>query len=220
MTQVIDYHEDRPLVIGLTGGIGSGKSAAAKAFERLGVPRIDADRVARELVQPQQPALAQIIEEFGEKAGTLETGLDRQYMRQYVFSDDGARKRLEQILHPAIRAKMFQQALAQESHYVILEIPLLVENGLQDRVDRVLLVDCTVATQIQRVSRRDNENPNTIRALIAAQASREQRLAVAHDVILNEHSLDVLEECVTVLHDAYQKLDQSTVSQYPPIRLP
>ena len=210
----------RPILIGLTGGIASGKSLAARYFGDRDVPLIDADQIARELVLPGQAALKEIIQVFGSDAGSEDTGLDRAFMRQRVFSDDNARKKLENILHPAIRANMFSRALSLTEHYVVLEIPLLVENKLNAYVDRVLVVDCSVETQIARLAHRDQENPNTIKALIDSQATREERLSVAHDVILNEQDLGTLEQCVDQLHQVYMRLTVETISRYPGIRLP
>lgn len=211
---------NRPILIGLTGGIASGKSSAARCFADLGVPLIDADQIARELVQPGQPALAEILYIFGPDAGDMDTGLNRDYMRQRVFSDDDARKQLESVLHPEIRTKMFERALSLTDHYVVLEIPLLVENRLAGFVDRVLVIDCRVETQIARVQARDGSTPEVIQGLLDAQASREDRLAVAHDVVLNESDLETLTLCIRQIHQLYSELPLEDITHYPSIRLP
>ena len=211
---------DRPILIGLTGGIASGKSSAARCFAELGVPLVDADQIARELVEPGQPALAEILYIFGPEAGDMETGLNREYLRSRVFSDDEARKQLESVLHPEIRAKMFDRALSFTHHYVVLEIPLLVENGLGGYVDRVLVIDCRVETQIARVQARDGSEPEVIQGLIDAQASREDRLAAAHDVVSNESDLDTLTHCIHQIHEVYSSLGLEDIAHYPSIRLP
>ena len=212
--------QNRPILIGLTGGIASGKSTAAGMFAALDVPVVDADQVARELVLPGQPALTEILQVFGPQAGDETSGLDRRYLREVVFKDDQARERLESILHPAIRAQMFHRALSLLDHYVVLEIPLLVENKLAEYMDRVLVIDCSVDTQIARATQRDNSDPALIRALMATQASRQERLDQAHDVVLNEQDEATLGQCIEQLHQVYLSLSVADAGRYPPIRLP
>lgn len=195
----------RPLRIGLTGGIASGKSVVAGLFAARGVPVIDTDRIAREVVEPGQPALARVVEAFGD--GVLDEAgrLDRRALRERVFADPGDRRRLEGILHPAIMAELEEQSAAAGGDYQVLVIPLLVEGGRSEAVDRVLVVDCPVETQLERLRARDEETEAGARAMLAAQASREQRLAAADDVIINDGSLEALENRVAELDAQYRE---------------
>lgn len=195
----------RPLRIGLTGGIASGKSVVAGLFAARGVPVIDTDRIAREVVEPGQPALARVVEAFGD--GVLDEAgrLDRRALRERVFADPGDRRRLEGILHPAIMAELEEQSAAAGGDYQVLVIPLLVEGGRSEAVDRVLVVDCPVETQLERLRARDEETEAGARAMLAAQASREQRLAAADDVIVNDGSLEALENRVAELDAQYRE---------------
>jgi dephospho-CoA kinase len=194
------------LRIGLTGGIASGKSAVADAFARRGVPVVDTDVIAREVVEPGQPALAAVVEVFGGDVLGPDGRLDRRALRRLVFSDPALRRRLEAILHPAIRAEMQRQAAATAGPYVVIAIPLLVENGLQQQVDRVLVVDCPPDVQLARLLARDGETPEGARAILAAQATRDERLAVADDVVVNDGSLADLDARVDALHHRYLAL--------------
>ncbi len=173
------------LRIGLTGGIASGKSTVAQRFSELGVPVIDADEAARAAVAPGESGLAEIVRRFG--AGVLaENGeLDRRALRDLIFSDSGARRDLEAILHPLIRARMERAAASAAGPYIVMAIPLLIEGGSRDRVDRILAVDVDEAVQLQRVMARDGGSLEQARAILASQASRSARLAAADDVILN-----------------------------------
>lgn len=195
-----------PLRIGLTGGIASGKSAAARLFAARGVPVIDTDQIARDLVEPGQPGLAAVVAEFGEDVLTPEGRLDRAALRGRVFADPQARRRLEAVLHPAIRAELAHRSAAAGGPYQIWVIPLLVEGGRIDQVDRVLVVDCPVEVQHARLRRRDGETEAGARAILAAQAGREERLAAADDVIVNDASIDALEPQVAVLDAKYRVL--------------
>ncbi len=191
------------LKIGLTGGIGSGKSTVARLFERLGVEVIDADRIARELVEPGCPALEAIEDAFGPEILKPSGQLDRAKLRQKIFSDPKARKALETILHPRIFADMSLRADLCQAPYCILAIPLLVETGAQDQVDRVLVVDCPEQLQIERIKLRDRLPEDLIRQILASQASRQERLAVADEVIVNAEDLSKLEQQVEELHRFY-----------------
>lgn len=195
-----------PFVVGLTGGIASGKSAAAAAFARLGVPVIDADQVSREVVAVGEPLLAELVAEFG--AGILKPdgALDRASLRERVFSDPSARQRLNALTHPAIRSRMFERARASAGPYVILEVPLLVEGGLEHRFDRILVVDCPEELQLERLRARDAASAAQAEAVLQAQASRAQRLAAADDVILNTGSIPDLAREVERLHQRYLEL--------------
>ncbi len=195
-----------PFLVGLTGGIASGKSAAAAAFGALGVTVIDADRIAREVVAPGEPLLARLAAEFGGAILLKDGSLDRPALRERVFSDPAARERLNALTHPAIRARMFEQAAAAAGPYVILEVPLLVEGGLDRRVDRVLVVDCPEEVQLAHLQARDALSPAQAEAMLQAQARRADRLAAADDVIANTGSLGDLRHAVDLLHPRYLEL--------------
>lgn len=190
--------------VGLTGGIGSGKSAAAGLFARLGVEVIDTDAIAHALTAPGGAAMPAIREAFGARYVAADGSLDRAAMRRLAFSDKGAKQRLEAILHPMIRAELERRAAAATSPYVVLAIPLLVETGAwRQAVDRVLVIDCPEALQIERVLARNGLPREQVEAIIAVQAFREQRLAIADDVIVNDGSLAGLEQQVASLHARY-----------------
>ena len=194
------------LRIGLTGGIGSGKSTVADLFAARGVPVIDADVIARELVAPGQPALAEIVASFGTDCIDAEGRLDRARLRARVFDDAAQRERLEAILHPRIHAVMAERAAAQSTAYVLLVIPLLFESGQRDLVDRVLVVDVPVELQRARVSARDHLTDVQIDAIFAAQVPRDQRIDGADDVIDNSGDAAALERQVDDLHRRYLTL--------------
>jgi len=199
------------LRIGLTGGIASGKSTVAGVFKRLGVPVIDADEVARRLVEPGTAGLAAVAGRFGEDLLGPDGKLDRAALRARIFADPAARRDLEAILHPLIRATMDAEAAGTPGPYVVLDIPLLIESGGIDRVDRVLVVDVDEATQVGRVMHRDGVTDVQARAILAAQATREQRLRAADDVVHNEDSLAALKQAVESLHQRYLALAGSRV---------
>ena len=196
------------LVIGLTGGIGSGKSAVSRCFERLGVPVIDADRVAREVVEPGQPALAEIAEAFGADLVRDDGSLDRARLRERVFADPDARRRLEGILHPRIRTRMRERlaALPAGTPYAVFVIPLLLETGQRDQVDRVLAVEAAESIRVARVLQRDGVSADQVRRIFAAQCSPEDRAAGADDMVLNEGSESELAAKVSALHEKYLAL--------------
>lgn len=191
------------LRIGLTGGIGSGKSAAAAAFSRLGVPVIDADIIARDVVKPGCPALTDIAAVFGQEVLLSDDSLDRKALRQRIFAEPELRKRLEAILHPRIRESMQQRLDALDAPYAILVIPLLLESGQRDMVDRILVVDTPENLQIQRTSTRDGVSAGDVEAIMAAQCDRDTRLAAADDLLINDDSLEILESRVAALHQRY-----------------
>jgi dephospho-CoA kinase len=196
----------QPLVIGLTGGIGSGKSAAAAVFSRLGVPVIDADVIARELVAKGEPALAEIATAFGEDILDAGGGLDRAALRQRVFADPAERQRLEAILHPRIRRQIQRRISHLEAPYCVVVIPLLLETGQTDLVDRVLVIDLPEDAQIHRVAARDRLGREEILAILKAQTSRKTRLAAADDIIDNSGGPEELEVRVLRLHDRYRDM--------------
>jgi len=192
--------------VGLTGGIASGKSTAAKFFGTLGVPIIDTDQVAREVVEPGQPPLERLVERFGRSILTPDGHLDRPALRDIVFSDPRARADLEALTHPAIGATVEARSAAAGGPYQILIIPLLVEKNLGSQLDRVLVVDCDEELQIRRLRTRDGSTPEQARAILNAQASRSARLKAAHDVIKNDGDMSVVRDQIAVLHPRYLEL--------------
>jgi dephospho-CoA kinase len=198
-----------PLRVALTGGIASGKSTVADLFAARGVPVIDTDVIARDVVEPGTPALAAVGEAFGVEVLGADGRLDRRRMRERIFSDAGARRRLEGILHPAIRAEMARRSLAAGGTYQVLVIPLLAEGGRRDHVDRVLLVDVPEELQVERLMLRDGVSREQATASLGAQAGRAARLAIADDVIVNTGRADDLDHEVTALDVKYRKLAAS-----------
>jgi dephospho-CoA kinase len=202
------------LRVGLTGGIASGKSTVARQFQALGVPIIDADLVSRELLQPGEPLLQQVLERFdapararyGQSLRLADGTLERALLRRLIFEDPGERAALEAMTHPAIRARMQARASEAGGAYQIHVIPLLVENQAAARVDRVLVVDCPEALQLERLRARDGASDAQARALLAAQASRAARLAAADDVIENAGDVAALAPQVQALHRKYLAL--------------
>lgn len=195
-----------PLRIGLTGGIASGKSVVAEFFAELGVPVIDTDVIARELVAPGQPALDEIRERFGDETIDADGNLDRAAMRRVVFADENARFDLEAILHPRIGAETRRQAAAAGGAYQLIVVPLLVGSPLLRFVDRVLAVDCDEETQIRRLMERDTETIEQARRILEAQVTGDERRAIADDVIDNNASIDSLRSRVRTLDRYYQFL--------------
>jgi len=197
----------KPYTVGLTGGIGSGKSTVAGMFAKRGVDVIDTDEIAHELTHPGGEAIAPIRAAFGAEAVAADGSLDRARMRRLAFGDVQARKRLEAILHPLIRAESNRRVERAASPYAILVIPLLVESGLdRSRTARVLVVDCPEAGQLERVMRRSGLPEVEARAILASQATREQRLAAADDVIDNSGAPEALEGQISHLHEKYLTL--------------
>jgi dephospho-CoA kinase len=198
----------RPFVVGLTGGIGSGKSAAAEAFATRGATIVDTDAIAHELTGPRGLAMPAIREAFGKAVLTADGALDRDAMRSLAFTVPTARQRLEAILHPLIRGESERLIAAHaNAPYIVLVVPLLVEAGdYRHRVDRVAVVDCDDEVRIQRVIARSGLARTEIMRILAAQASREQRLAAADDVIENGGTLADLQKRVAVLDGQYRAL--------------
>ncbi len=199
----------RRLRIGLTGGVASGKSTVARRFVELGVPVIDADAAARAVVAPGKPGLAAVSERFGPRVLAENGELDRRALRDLIFKDPGSRRDLEAILHPLIRADMEQSAELAVGPYVVMDIPLLVEGGSRDRVDRILVVDVDETMQLQRVMARDGCTEQQARAILASQASRRARLAAADDVLLNAGTVTDLRQAVDHLHERYLRLAEA-----------
>lgn len=200
------------LVVGLTGGIGCGKTTVADCFAALGAPLLDADVIARELVASGSPALAEIVDCFGPGILTPGGDLDRPRLRQRVFTDAGQRRRLEAILHPRIRTEITHRLRQLDAAYCIVSIPLMVETAQADLVDRVLVVDCPTELQRARLARRDGWSEAEIDGALRAQATRAQRLQAADDVIVNDRDLVTLRESVTALHRRYLELSRTPAS--------
>lgn len=195
--------------VGLTGGIGSGKSTVADCFTARGVMVVDTDLIAHRITAPHGVAMAQIAAEFGPEFVAPDGSMDRARMRTLVFGDEAARKRLEAITHPLIRSETERETREASGPYVIVVVPLLVESGTwKTRVDRVLTVDCSVETQIARVMRRNGFTREQVLAIIARQATREARIAAADNVVVNDNgaTLETLAQDVDALHQTYLKL--------------
>lgn len=196
----------KTVVIGLTGGIGSGKSLVSDTFASLGVHIVDADVIAREVVAPGQPALEAIAAHFGQDILLPNGQLNRAALRQKVFSQPEEKAWLDNYLHPLIRHAMVQQLKQGESSYSILSVPLLLENGLDSMVDSVLVVDCEEETQLYRAMNRDNNDASTIKNIMAAQIDRSSRLQKADDVIDNNGGIEATKKQVLKLHEKYLTL--------------
>ena len=197
---------NRPFRVGLTGGIASGKSTAAKFFGALGIPIIDTDQLARDIVEPGQPPLERLVERFGPSILTEDGHLDRPALRNIVFSDPKARADLEALTHPAIGSAAEKRSAEAGGVYQIVMIPLLVEKGLGSQLDRVLVVDCDEELQIRRLQARDGSTLEQARAILNAQASRTARLKAAHDVIKNDGDMSAVRDQVETLHARYLEL--------------
>ncbi|MEM7083686.1 MAG: dephospho-CoA kinase [Pseudomonadota bacterium] len=191
------------LRVGLSGGIASGKSSVAKLFEFLGITVIDADRIARDVVLPGTPGLHGVVDLFGPDILTDDGQLNRKQLRDIIFSDPAEKERVDALLHPMIGSTLLQRSNSAPGPYHLLDIPLLVEGGWQEQLDRVLIVDCAVSTQIRRLCERDNETPESAKRIIDAQIDRQTRLAAADDVIDNNASIEALLPQVYALHRCY-----------------
>jgi dephospho-CoA kinase len=198
--------DKQTLVVGLTGGIGSGKTTVANGFSALGVPVIDTDVLARELVEPGQPALDEIISTFGTEVTTADGRLDRNHMRQLIFTDPARKAQLEAILHPKIRQGIRTLLADIRSAYCIVVIPLLFETRQTDLVDRILVVDSPEKEQLTRVAARDSLSDNAIMAIINSQANRNTRLAAADDIIVNDRGMSELTGHIQKLHRYYMDI--------------
>jgi dephospho-CoA kinase len=195
------------LVVGLTGGIGSGKSAVANEFARLGVAVVDTDAIAHELTGPGGAAIPEVKRLFGSAFVDAVGAMDRNRMRDLVFTDAEEKQRLEALLHPMIRAESARRIAAAAGPYALLVVPLLIESaGYRERVGRVLVVDCPEAIQITRVRQRSGLPEEEIRRIVASQVQREKRLAAADDVIDNSGPVSALQQQVLKLHETYLKL--------------
>jgi dephospho-CoA kinase len=203
----------RVFVVGLTGGIGSGKSAAADEFARLGAAVVDTDAIARELTEAGGGALPHIRSLFGEAFLLPSGAMDRKAMRERVFADPRAKQALEGLLHPMIRAESERRIAAARAPYVVHVVPLLVESpDYRSRVDRVLVIDAPETTQLERVAARSGLAQSEVRAILRTQAPRSERLAAAHDILDNSGTLDALRKHVATLHAKYLALARSAGS--------
>ncbi|MEM1262340.1 MAG: dephospho-CoA kinase [Pseudomonadota bacterium] len=196
----------RRFVVGLTGGVASGKTLASNRFARHGVSVVDTDLLARDIVEPGQPALADIAERFGPAVIGDGGRLNRRVLRERVFADPRERQALEAITHPRIRARAVEQIAATTGLYCVLVVPLLVESPLRDDVDRILVIDCPIALQRERLMARDNVDAKLADAMLAAQISREERRRAADDLVVNDRSPEKLEREIDALHHFYSLL--------------
>ena len=195
--------------VGLTGGIGSGKTTISDLFAELGVDVIDTDAISRALTAKAQPAVAQIAEQFGPDVVAADGSLDRDRMREIAFSEPEARKKLQGILHPLIRAEVQRRLAASAELYALVVVPLLVESRGYDFADRVLVIDCSEEQQIERVMHRSGLSRDQVKAIMTTQASRSERLAAADDVINNDGEIADLRSQVEKLHRQYLSLSES-----------
>ena len=200
-------------IVALTGGIGSGKSTVADAFSRLGITIIDADIIARQVVEPYSPALKAIEAHFGNETINADGSLNRRLLRERIFADPAEKAWLEALLHPLIHRETQRQIAEATSPYVLWVVPLLVENQLQQKADRVLVVDVSQETQLQRTVLRDKVSRQHAEHILAAQATREARLAVADDVIDNDGAPDAIASDVAQLHAKYLQFAAQAVAQ-------
>lgn len=194
------------LIVGVTGGIGSGKTAVTDLLSKQGITIVDADIASRIVVEPGTPALKAIAEHFGQTLITADGNLDRAALRQKVFADNNERQWLESLLHPLINKEIKRQLAASTSPYTVLVSPLLTETSQREICGLILVVDVPESVQIERASIRDNNNPEQIKRIIAAQVSREDRLAIADDVIDNTTTIEALNNTVEKLHQRYLAL--------------
>jgi dephospho-CoA kinase len=199
-----------PFVVALTGGIGSGKSTVADLLQQQGATVVDTDVIARDLTTPGTTEFKAIIDQFGKEVLGDDGELAMDALRAKVFSDSSARLQLERILHPPIRAEAMRRAMSSNGPYVVLVVPLLVEKGGYEFVDRTLVVDCAPQLQVERVTRRSGLDSEQAQAIIRAQATREDRLSKADDVLVNEGSLDALTKQVEGLHRRYLAMSQAS----------
>ena len=194
------------MIIGLTGGIGSGKTAVSDGFESLGIDVVDADLASRVVVQKGKPCLLKIAQHFGEDILTKEAELDRAKLREIIFKSEEEKNWLESLLHPAIANQIQDELNASKSPYTILVSPLLLETNQQDFCSKVLAVDVPVETQVERTLKRDGVSKEQVQAIINSQISRNDRLNLADEVIVNDGTLEDLEIAVKVLHEKFLSL--------------
>ena len=200
------------LRVGLTGGIGSGKSTAVDAFRVLGIPIIDADQIAKEAVEPGSKALDELADHFGKQILSENGALDRQQLKGIIFNDETALQKVEDILHPRIKKEIQDQvtqtAANSKAPYLIVDIPLLVEKNYQEMFERIIVVDCLPEQQIERVSQRDNLSSSQIKNILKAQATREERIEHATDILDNSQTPEYLQEQIKSLHKNFLGLSK------------
>ena len=194
------------MIIGLTGGIGSGKSAAAALFKDIGVDLIDADDLARDSLSINSEGYKLFIEEFGDKYLDENKNINRELIRKLIFNDSDAKSKLESIIHPIVRSGIETFIKNKKSDYCIIVVPLIYETNSSKIYDRVLVIDCDVDVQISRTSKRDNQTKSDIENIVNKQATREQRLSIADEVIINNGSLDLLRNEVLKIHKKYLEI--------------
>ena len=194
------------MIIGLTGGIGSGKSAAAALFKDIGIDLIDADDLARDSLNMNSEGYKLFIEEFGDKYLDENRNINRELIRKLIFNDSDVKSKLENIIHPIVRSGIETFIKNTKSNYCIIVVPLIFETNSSKIYDRVLVIDCDVDVQISRTSKRDNQTKSDIENIINKQATREQRLSIADDVIVNNGSLDLLRMEVLKIHKKYLEI--------------
>jgi dephospho-CoA kinase len=194
------------LVVGLTGGIGSGKSTVARLFAEKNIKIIDTDQLARDLTQPENPALQHIVKLFGQDILLANGTLDRSKLRKMIFDDEEKRLQLEQLLHPLIRSEAKHQIELAQSPYCIVVIPLLFETAPNPLIQRILVIDATEALQLLRTASRDNISPDDVATILKTQVSREKRLSLADDIIYNDGKIEDLIPQVDKLHELYLSL--------------
>ena len=194
------------MIIGLTGGIGSGKSAAAALFKDIGVDLIDADDLARDSLSINSEGYKLFIEEFGDKYLDENKNINRELIRKLIFNDSDAKSKLENIIHPIVRSGIETFIKNTKSEYCIIVVPLIFETNSSKIYDRVLVIDCDVDVQISRTSKRDNQTKSDIENIVNKQATREQRLSIADEVIVNNGSLDLLRNEVLKIHKKYLEI--------------
>ena len=194
------------MIIGLTGGIGSGKSAAAALFKDIGVDLIDADDLARDSLSINSEGYKLFIEEFGDKYLDENKNINRELIRNLIFNDSDAKSKLENIIHPIVRSGIETFIKNKKSDYCIIVVPLIFETNSSKIYDRVLVIDCDVDVQISRTSKRDNQTKSDIKNIVNKQATREQRLSIADEVIVNNGSLDLLRNEVLKIHKKYLEI--------------
>ena len=194
------------MIIGLTGGIGSGKSAAAALFKDIGIDLIDADDLARDSLNMNSEGYKLFIEEFGDKYLDENKNINRELIRKLIFNNSDAKSKLENIIHPIVRSGIETFIKNKKSDYCIIVVPLIFETNSSKIYDRILVIDCDVGVQISRTSKRDNQTKSDIENIVNKQATREQRLSIADEVIVNNGSLDLLRNEVLKIHKKYLEI--------------
>ncbi len=195
-----------PLRVGLTGGIGSGKSTVKNFFDELGAPTIDADEISHKITKPGQAAFDEVVRLFGAESLDETGNLDRRRLRELVFSEPALKQKLEAIIHPRVRAQIQEFIHQTDYPYCVICIPLLLETGSQSKVDRVLVVDTPEELQVERVGLRDQADERQTKRIIQSQFGRAQRLRAAHDIIVNDGNINDLKTQVKSLHDRYMNI--------------